>query len=67
MNKEQDRIDSRQVTNIYRMMNQGNQSTEKRRQASPFLNYALDKYNVTLEDVPLEQEGFETSSEEENS
>ena len=49
------------------MMNQGNRSAEKRRQASPFLNYALDKYNVTLEDVPSEHEGFETSSDKESS
>ena len=42
------------------MMNQGNTSSEKRRQASPFLNYAVDGFNVALEDVPSEHEdGFD--------
>ena len=60
-NLDQARIENRQIRNIYKMMNQGDPTSQKRRQASPFLNYALDQYNVNLEDVPSEHEGFESS------
>ena len=55
------------MRNIARMMAHGDQDADKRRQASPFLNYALDKYNINmeLENVPSMHEGegdFSSSS-----
>ena len=55
------------MRNIYKMMAQGNQSADKVRQASPFLNYAIDRYNVNLDDLQSlkerDDEGFEESSQ----
>ena len=51
LNKEQDIIEVRQVRNIERMMNFGNQEHKQRQQATPFLEYAVDKYQIKNEDV----------------
>ena len=46
----------RQVDNIYRMLKVGDndKSEQKRKEASPFINYAMDHYNIPHEELVKE-------------
>ena len=54
LNDEQEMIERRQVNNIYRMMTQGSASEEHKKEAEPFINYAMDKYDLPREPEILE-------------
>ena len=53
LEEEQERIETRQIRNIFKMMNLGEEDSEnrsqKRREASPYLNYAMEKYGLETE------------------
>ena len=63
MNEEQKRIEMRQVDNIYKMMKTGDkgESEGKRREASPFINYAMDYYNIPRDEQSKEVSQSESS------
>ena len=61
IHEENQKIEMRQVKNIHTMMKESNERTDKHREESPFMNYAMNKYNLPLED-DLEQSSLDNAS-----